>query len=185
MISGVTSRGTIRLLTGITLLMLVTYSLYVSSKPEPVIAATPSAAAGPQNETGIKSNNEFSALFHQGIGLLGIGKANESIPYFDKALAIDPKSVSALYFKGAALLRLGKANESIPYFDKALAIQPTSFNLLTIKGAALLRLGKANESIPYIDKALAIDPSYSNALNLKKAALESIKKIAPFRGFIP
>jgi tetratricopeptide (TPR) repeat protein len=104
---------------------------------------------------------------------------NESISYFDKALAINPKfgiaikekenSVSAIAAetnainKGIALLSLGKYNESIPYF-KALAIEPAnSFALhykavataaanatvLTNKGIALLGLGKSNESIAY------------------------------------
>jgi tetratricopeptide (TPR) repeat protein len=60
--------------------------------------------------------NSINALVIKGAALLHLGKDNESIAYFDKALAVDPTSFYGSFFKGAALLHLGKANESIAYF---------------------------------------------------------------------
>ena len=107
-------------------------------------------------------------LTNKGIALLNLGKYNESIPYFDKALAIDPNEVNALTQKGVALVFLKRANQSIPYFDKALAINPKDVSTLTNKGLALGRLGKYNESISYFDKALAINPKFGVAMKEKE-----------------
>jgi tetratricopeptide (TPR) repeat protein len=79
--------------------------------------------------------NNVNTLTQKGLALGRLGEYNESISYFDKALAINPKfgiaikekesSVAAIAAetnainKGIALLSLGKYNESIPYFDKA------------------------------------------------------------------
>jgi tetratricopeptide (TPR) repeat protein len=42
------------------------------------------------------TSDEVTFLNNKGISLNSIGKFNESITYFDKALAIDPKNVDAL-----------------------------------------------------------------------------------------
>ena len=51
--------------------------------------------------------------YDKGVALLNLGKYNESITYFDKALNIDPKYFYALYNKAVALNKLGKYNESM------------------------------------------------------------------------
>ncbi len=82
-----------------------------------------------------------TVLANKGIALLSLGKSNESIAYFDKALTINPNDVMALNSKGLALYRLGEYNGSISYFDKALAINrnliiATKEKEATIAGAA-------------------------------------------------
>src|SRR6266849_2857872 len=74
-----------------------------------------------QNETKTTLSNT-AKLNSQGLALLKLGRYNESIAYFDKALVIYPNALYVLDAKGAALLDLGKYYESIPYFDKALAV---------------------------------------------------------------
>jgi tetratricopeptide (TPR) repeat protein len=129
------------------------------------------------NKTGVPNlTSGFLTSYGKGVALLNSGKYNESIPYFDKALAINPKDFYALYNKGAALLNLQKYNESIPYFDKALAINPKDFYALYNKGAALSKTGRYNESITYFDKALSIEPANTNALAAKKLDLAAMSK---------
>jgi tetratricopeptide (TPR) repeat protein len=99
------------------------------------IPNTSSATAQPSNTGAPKPSNDFLTSYHKGVALLNTGKYNESIPYFDKALAIDPKNFYALYDKGEALLNTGKYNESIAYFDKALTVVPT--NTLALNGKKL------------------------------------------------
>ncbi|MGB6593185.1 MAG: tetratricopeptide repeat protein, partial [Candidatus Nitrosopolaris sp.] len=82
-----------------------------------------------------------TVLTNKGIALLGLGKYNQSIAYFDKALTINPNDVMALNSKGLALYRLGEYNGSISYFNKALAINrnliiATKEKEATIAGAA-------------------------------------------------
>jgi tetratricopeptide (TPR) repeat protein len=50
-------------------------------------------------------------LKNKGAALYGPGIYNEAIPYFDKALSVNPYYTTALYNKGAALSKLGIYNE--------------------------------------------------------------------------
>src|SRR5215469_1943952 len=108
------------------------------------VMTTPNRTVASLNKPGIpKAGNDFTS-YKTGIALLNSGKYNQSLAYFDKALAINPKDFFALYNKGSALLNLGKYNQSLAYFDKALAINPKDFFALYNKGSALLNLGKYN-----------------------------------------
>jgi tetratricopeptide (TPR) repeat protein len=138
-------------------------------------ATTNTTGTASLNKTSVQNASSLTP-YERGAALFNLGKYNESIAYFDKALAINPEDFHALYSKGAALLALGKYNESIAYFDKALAINPKDFYALYSKGAALLALGKYNESIAYFDKALAINPKDFYALYNKGVSLGKIGK---------
>ena len=142
----------------------------------------------PPNQANSHSSPKLSEelkLTNQGNALLSMGKYNESISYFDKALNINPKSFDTLYKKGVALLNLKEYNQSISYFDKALSINPKSAALPNLneygyllynKGFDLLNLGKYNESISYFDKALSILPNYTNSLIGKGIGLFKLGK---------
>jgi tetratricopeptide (TPR) repeat protein len=65
-----------------------------------------------------------AVLNDKGVSLVSLGKNNEAITYFDKALAVKPDHVPSLNGKGAALANLGSYYEGIQYLDKALAINP-------------------------------------------------------------
>jgi hypothetical protein len=82
----------------------------------------------------------ISALNNNGSALAKLGKYNESIVFFDKALAINPNNTAALNNKGLSLAKLGKYNESIVFFDKALAINPNYVYALNNKNSALEEL---------------------------------------------
>jgi tetratricopeptide (TPR) repeat protein len=145
-----------------TLTFVCTISIIFSFCYSPVTSAIGAAT---------NTSGTINVLNSQGLKLLNSGKANQSISYFDKALAINPNNFFALYNKGAVLVDLTKFNESLPYLDKALAINPNDVNALTSKGLALVFLKKPNQSISYFDKALAINPNDVNSLTSKGLAL--------------
>jgi len=123
-----------------------------------------------------KPSKDFLTPYYKGMAYLNAGNYTEAIPYFDKALAINPNYSLALNNKGAALDGLGIYNESIAYFDKVLAINPSYTKALYNKGAALSKLGIYNESIAYFDKVLAIQPTNALALAGKKLDLAAFSK---------
>jgi tetratricopeptide (TPR) repeat protein len=142
--------------------------------------AKPSTNTTGKGVEGAKPSNDFLVPYNKGVAMINLGKYNESIAYFDKALAINPKYVGSLDSKGAALFNLGKYNESIAYFDKVLAINPNYFASLYNKGAALNKLGKYNESIAYFDKVLSKEPTNRHALAGKKIDLAALSSTFGF-----
>jgi tetratricopeptide (TPR) repeat protein len=138
------------------------------------VNATPNTTL---HKTGVpKPNKDFLTLYYKGMAYLNAGNYTEAIPYFDKALAINPNYSLTLNNKGAALYGLGIYNESIAYFDKALSVNPRYTTALYNKGAALSKLGIYNESIAYFDKVLATQPTNALALAGKKLDLATFSK---------
>ena len=59
------------------------------------------------------------AWINKGKALYELGRPEEAIECFDKAIELDPKKASAWYNKGTALTSLGRPEEAIECFDKA------------------------------------------------------------------
>jgi tetratricopeptide (TPR) repeat protein len=87
-------------------------------------------------------DNSVTMLNNEGLALAKLGMYNQSIVFFDKALAINPNDFSALNNEGSALAKLGMYNQSIVFFDKALAINPNYVYALNNKNSTLEALGK-------------------------------------------
>ena len=62
-----------------------------------------------------------------------LGKYEEAIIWYDKALALDPNDVVALNAKGAALFYLGKIQDALDSWNKTLTIDPTNQDALDAK----------------------------------------------------
>ena len=76
--------------------------------------------------------------YGKGNALSQLGKYQEALIWYDKALAIDPKHVRALNGKGNALSQLGKYEEAITWHDKALSIDPQHIENLAGKANSLI-----------------------------------------------
>ena len=108
-----------------------------------------------------------AALNAKGAALIDLGKFNDAIPFFDKALGINSMNMQALLhvldnsllinasnptvltYKAFDLDGLGKYNQSMVFLDKAFAVNPRNPYTLAVKGLALDRLGKTNEAIQF------------------------------------
>ncbi len=139
----------------------------------------PPSNASPSNLTSDSDVNNISSvqideLIEKGNDYYNQSNYNESITYYDKALAIDPYYLRALNNKGNALGELGKSEEAITWYDKALEVDPKDVDVLNNKGWVLSNLGKYDEAITWYDKALDIDPNYINAQNNKEEALSKL-----------
>ena len=73
-----------------------------------------------------KNPDKPESWLKKATALVTMGRTEEAMEYFDKALALDPNNPDALGKKGAALEGQGKFREAVPLFTKALVIKPTS-----------------------------------------------------------
>ena len=95
--------------------------------------------------------------------LQDLGKLDEAVASYNKALAIKPDYADAHNNLGVALFRLRKMNEAIASYHKALAIAPDYAEAHNNLGNAFKALGKMDEAVASYRKALAIKPDYAEA----------------------
>ena len=87
-----------------------------------------------------------------------LGRQQESIPYFQKAIEQEPHNASALTNMGLALTQTGKAADAMPYFERALAETPKDAVVLEDAGVAELQQSHFEASIARFQAALLLDP---------------------------
>lgn len=116
----------------------------------------------------------FAFWNNKGGSLDSLGRYNEAIHCFDKALEIDPRHTVAWNNKGVSLKSLGRYEEAIHCYDKALEIDLRFSGVWNNKGDSLYYLGRYEEAIRCHDKALEIDQRNEYAWSNKGNSLHSL-----------
>jgi len=109
---------------------------------------------------------EFSSglfLWDMGLALGNLGRIEEAIASYDKALEVKPDKHEAWNNRGLALGNLGRIEEAIASYDKALEVKPDKHEAWDNRGYALSKLGRYQEALSSHDKALQLQPDYVNA----------------------
>ena len=107
-------------------------------------------------------------LYENGILLHNLGKFEEAIECYDKALAIDPQNSNILSNKGLSLHNQGKFEEAIECYDKALAIN--SQDVFIIK-----RRDNTREILLHCKGSIGSGQVIGHESNLNKGGQKSIK----------
>ncbi len=97
---------------------------------------------------------------NKGASFVALGRYEEAIRCFRRALDIDPRDAATWVGQGAALAELGRCDEAILSYDRALAIDPRDALAWMNKGKVVATLGRKEEALVYYDEALGIDPQY-------------------------
>jgi tetratricopeptide (TPR) repeat protein len=137
------------------------------------ISGDPSTApSGEQSSTPVVEQSEAVSWLDQGIALGNLGKYDDAIQAFDKAIQINPQYEAAWFLKGAALNRRGMYDDAIQAYDKAIEISPRNESVWHGKGITLGNLDKFDEAIQAFDTAIEINPKNDVGWYLKGAALD-------------
>ena len=121
-------------------------------------------------------HEEAIKFINKGSDLDKLGKFEEALVCFDKAIVLDPMNAIAYINKGADLGELGKFEEAIECFDKALVLEPMNVTTYINKSMALEFLGNLEEAIKYFDIALDLESNNINANIGKGIALGKLGK---------
>ena len=105
-----------------------------------------------------------------------VGKLDEAVLAFKRAILIKPDYADAHYNMGNALKEQGKLTEAIKAYKSALSIKSDYAEAHLNLGNALKEQGKLTEAIKAYKSALSIKPDYAeayvnmgNALQTKKS----------------
>jgi tetratricopeptide (TPR) repeat protein len=98
-------------------------------------------------------SNDVWGWRNKGGALYSLGKYDEAIKCYDKAIEIDPDNPVVWNNKGLALNSLGKYDEAITSYDKAIEIDPDDADTWNNKGLALNSLGKYDEAKKCYDRS--------------------------------
>src|SRR5208283_252017 len=85
--------------------------------------------------TGATQNS--AAWDNKGIALCKLGKFDEAITAYDKAIEVDPQNSGAWYNKGRTLNKLNMSDEAIKAYDKVIELNPQDSIGWIGKGRAL------------------------------------------------
>ena len=82
-----------------------------------------------------------------------LGRDEEAVACFDKAIEINPKDEKAWVDKGLALYDLGRNEEALACFDKVIEINPKDAAVWSCKSWVLVDLGRDEEASACHDKS--------------------------------
>jgi len=108
---------------------------------------------------GTRTNEETAdRLNNEGLTLKQLGKLDDALLCYDKALKMVPHRPDVWCNKGNALHAAGCYAEALQCFEKAVGLNPRDMKSWCNRGAALKALGRLDEAVKSYDKALELDP---------------------------
>ena len=113
---------------------------------------------------------------NKGAAFNNIGKYDEAISCFDKALEKDCNFDKAWCDKGIALVALRKHDEALSCLHKSTKINPRYAEAYFIEGLLLFSLARLNEALSCLDKAIKINPNLTEAQKLKQFVLQKLRR---------
>jgi tetratricopeptide (TPR) repeat protein len=135
-----------------------------------------------RKESGFDANSKRSRdekvqqWIHNGADLYSLGRYDEAIECYDKALELNPQDADAWSGKGGCLMTMGRYEEAVNYYNTALEINPQHTMAWSGKGGCLICLGRYNEAIECYDKALELNPKDALAWHSKGSCLMSLRR---------
>jgi len=135
-------------------------------------------AARGNHETALSSfNHDAAAWGLQGTDLLKLGRYEEALVCYAKALEIDPRFGGAWYNRGSAFSSLGRHEEALTCYTQVLDIDPQLFDAWEGKAHALALLGRHEEAVTCFTKALELAPQSIACWNNRGKALEALGRL--------
>lgn len=99
-----------------------------------------------------------------GIALRELGRLDDALAAFDKALALQPAYRAAQVNKANSLRRAGRPSEALNLYDELTLRQANDAHALHGKGLCLQDLSRFDEAAAALRAALEVDPGFQEAI---------------------
>lgn len=111
-----------------------------------------------------------------------LGRREEAIASYDRALALEPDLIEAIYSRCGLLIGMGRAAQALTDLDSVLDCKSMAASvrhvLLTGRGNALIALGRLEEAVAVFDAAHALAPRNVDAIANRGKALKELGRHA-------
>ncbi|HKG93069.1 MAG TPA: tetratricopeptide repeat protein [Gemmatimonadaceae bacterium] len=110
-----------------------------------------------------RNANDVAA--HEGVAmsLFALGKSEEALATFERALQLNDTSFRTQYGAGMALSRLGRHSEALAHFQRAAELRPEDALSRIRVGTALHSLGRTEEALVAFREGARRDPNNLSA----------------------
>ncbi len=116
--------------------------------------------------------------FHHNLGnILKTRDPAAALKCYERALALDPRSVDTLYNLGNTCQELGRLERAVAYFERALRLRPDAVELHNNLGSALQDLGRLDEAVACYRRAFALRPDAVDTLDNLAGALRAQRQL--------
>jgi tetratricopeptide (TPR) repeat protein len=106
--------------------------------------------------------SDASAIYMLGTVLESMGRVEDAIAQFQRAVTVDPDHVEAHQKLGYMLYRAGRADEALSHYLRALAIEPNHAAAQCGLGITLTAVGRLDEARRAFDAAIKLAPRDPN-----------------------
>ena len=112
----------------------------------------------------IDQNSSFApAHRHLGNALRQLGRLDEAVLSYDRAIELRPDFKEAHVNRAMTLLTLRRAGEALTGFEQAITLGADDAAVHTFRASALIDLNRPEEALAACEKALAWDANYADA----------------------
>ncbi len=125
-----------------------------------------------QFEGDMDINTASEAYFYKGFAHGKLGKLEEAILNYDKAIELKPNYAVAYNNRGVAKQELGRHEDALPDLDKAIELDPNNAAAYNNRGVAKQELGRHEEAILDLDKAIELEPKSSHSYSWRGSIYE-------------
>jgi protein O-mannosyl-transferase len=127
-------------------------------------------------DNALRQPTDAMAHYNLGNELVALGRDEEALPRYRRAIELEPNHTWARENLAGALGRLGRAPEAEAELRRALEIDPGSAVAHNDLGSLLTAMGRPADAIAHLDQALALEPTQPKGrvhLNLGTALLRT------------
>ena len=111
-----------------------------------------------------------------GMALQRIGKLDDALASFDRAIVQDPRCYEAHGNRANVLSEVGRHHEAVESYDHAVSLSPDSVEDWCNRGTALLELGRLDEAVASYDRAVSLRPELAELHFCRAKALARARR---------
>jgi tetratricopeptide (TPR) repeat protein len=108
-----------------------------------------------------KENSD--TYYRAGEGYYKMEKYDQAIPYYDKAIELNPNHALAYYSRGSAYVEIHQYRKAIADYDRAIELNPNHALAYYNRAGAYGEIGENEKAIADYDRAIEIDPDDADA----------------------